>query len=201
MIASLRGRLAAKEPNRIIVDVGGVGYDVAVPLSTYYTLGDAGSDVSLRVHTHVREDTLALYGFSTTLELQIFERLIGISGIGPKLALAVLSGIEVADLVRAVQFGDVGRLTAIPGIGRKTAERIGLELKDKLPKGLIEEAAAGAGAGDRGGGLRQDLLSALLNLGYHRPLAEKAVDAALARTASPAFETVLKQALRELARG
>ena len=201
MIASLRGRLAAKEPNRIIVDVGGVGYDVAVPLSTYYTLGDAGSDVSLRVHTHVREDTLALYGFSTTLELQIFERLIGISGIGPKLALAVLSGIEVADLVRAVQLGDVGRLTAIPGIGRKTAERIGLELKDKLPKGLIEEAAAGAGAGDRGGGLRQDLLSALLNLGYHRPLAEKAVDAALARTASPAFETVLKQALRELARG
>jgi holliday junction DNA helicase RuvA len=201
MIASLRGRLAAKEPNRIIVDVGGVGYDVAVPLSTYYTLGDAGSDVSLRVHTHVREDTLALYGFSTTLELQIFERLIGISGIGPKLALAVLSGIEVADLVRAVQLGDVGRLTAIPGIGRKTAERIGLELKDKLPKGLIEEAAAGAGAGDRGGELRQDLLSALLNLGYHRPLAEKAVDAALARTASPAFETVLKQALRELARG
>jgi Holliday junction DNA helicase RuvA len=172
-----------------------------VPLSTYYTLGDAGSDVSLRVHTHVREDTLALYGFSTTLELQIFERLIGISGIGPKLALAVLSGIEVADLVRAVQLGDVGRLTAIPGIGRKTAERIGLELKDKLPKGLIEEAAAGAGAGDRGGELRQDLLSALLNLGYHRPLAEKAVDAALARTPSPAFETVLKQALRELARG
>ena len=201
MIASLRGRLAAKEPNRIIVDVGGVGYDVAVPLSTYYTLGDAGSDVSLRVHTHVREDTLALYGFSTTLELQIFERLIGISGIGPKLALAVLSGIEVADLVRAVQLGDVGRLTAIPGIGRKTAERIGLELKDKLPKGLIEEAAAGAGAGDRGGELRHDLLSALLNLGYHRPLAEKSVEAALARTESRAFETVLKQALRELARG
>ena len=201
MIARLCGRLAEKEPNRIIVDVGGVGYDVAVPLSTYYTLGEPGSDVVLRVHTHVREDTLALYGFSTGLELQIFERLIGISGIGPKLALAVLSGIEVADLVRAVQLGDVGRLTAIPGIGRKTAERIGLELKDKLPKGLIEEAAAGAGAGDRGGELRQDLLSALLNLGYHRPLAEKAVDAALARTASPAFETVLKQALRELARG
>ena len=201
MIAALRGRLAAKQPNRIIVDVGGVGYDVAVPLSTYYKLGEPGSDVALRVHTHVREDTLALYGFSTALELQVFERLIGISGIGPKLALAVLSGIDVADLVRAVQAGDVGRMTAIPGIGKKTAERIGLELKDKLPKGLIEEAAAGAGAGDRGGELRHDLLSALLNLGYHRPLAEKAVDAALARTASPAFETVLKQALRELARG
>jgi Holliday junction DNA helicase RuvA len=200
MIASLRGRLAEKEPNRIIIDVGGVGYDVAVPLSTYYKLGEPGSDVALRVHTHVREDMLALYGFSTALELQIFERLISISGIGPKLALAVLSGIEVTDLVRAVQAGDVGRLTAIPGIGRKTAERIELELKDKLPRGLIDETT-GADAGAAGGGLRQDLLSALLNLGYHRPLAEKAVEAALARVESPAFETVLKQALRELARG
>jgi Holliday junction DNA helicase RuvA len=201
MIAQLRGRLAEKEPNRIILDVGGVGYDVSVPLSTYYTLGEPGSDVALRIHTHVREDTLALYGFATPLELQIFERLIAVSGIGPKLALAVLSGIDAADLVRAVQTGDVGRLTAIPGIGKKTAERIGLELKDKLPKGIIEETAVGAGTGTPGGELRQDLLSALLNLGYHRPLAEKAVDAALARTESPAFEIVLKQALRELARG
>ena len=201
MIARLRGRLAGKEPNRIIVDVGGVGYDVAVPLSTYYTLGEPGSDVALRVHTHVREDTLALYGFSTGLELQIFERLIGISGIGPKLALAVLSGIDVSDLVRAVMGGDVGRLTAIPGIGKKTAERIGLELKDKLPPGIVDETAAGTGSGAPGGELRQDLLSALLNLGYHRPLAEKAVEAALARVESPVFQTVLKQALRELARG
>jgi Holliday junction DNA helicase RuvA len=201
MIARLHGRLADKEPNRVVVDVAGVGYDVAVPLSTYYTLGEPGSDVALRVHTHVREDTLALYGFSTGLELQIFERLIGISGIGPKLALAVLSGIDVTDLVRAVQTSDVGRLTAIPGIGKKTAERIGLELKDRLPKGLIEETGAGAEPGAPGSALRQDLLSALLNLGYHRPLAEKAVEAALARTDAPAFETVLKQALRELARG
>jgi Holliday junction DNA helicase RuvA len=201
MIARLHGRLAEKEPNRVIVDVGGVGYDVAVPLSTYYTLGEPGSDVALRVHTHVREDTLALYGFSTGLELQIFERLIGISGIGPKLALAVLSGIDVADLVRAVQASDVGRLTAIPGIGRKTAERIGLELKDKLPKGLIEETGAAPEPGAAGSELRRDLLSALLNLGYHRPLAEKAADAALSRTGPAAFETVLKQALRELARG
>jgi Holliday junction DNA helicase RuvA len=200
MIARLRGRLAEKEPNRIIVDVGGVGYDVAVPLSTYYTLGEPGSDVALCVHTHVREDTLALYGFSTGLELQIFERLIGIGGIGPKLALAVLSGIDVADLVRAVQANDVGRLTAIPGVGKKTAERIGLELKDKLPKGVIEPTGAGPDAGTPGGELRRDLLSALLNLGYHRPLAEKAVEAALARAQSPSFETVLKQALRELAR-
>ena len=201
MIASLRGRLAGKAPNRIIVDVGGVGYDVAVPLSTYYTLGEPGSEVELRVHTHVREEALALYGFSTALELQIFERLIGISGIGPKLALAVLSGIDVAELVRAVQAGDVGRVTAIPGIGKKTAERIGLELKDKLPKGILDEAGAGTDAGAPDRVLRQDLLSALLNLGYHRPLAEKAVEAALTRTGSPAFETVLKQALRELARG
>jgi Holliday junction DNA helicase RuvA len=200
MIATLRGRLAEKQPNRVIVDVGGVGYDVAVPLSTYYTLGDAGSEVALRVHTHVREDVLALYGFTTSLELQIFERLIGISGIGPKLALAVLSGIEVADLVRAVHVGDVARLTAIPGVGKKTAERIGLELKDKLPPSLAAELAAHAAAGEPGGELRGDLLSALLNLGYHRPLAEKALDAALARVESKTFETVLKQALRELAR-
>ena len=201
MIARLQGRLAEKVPNRIIVDVGGVGYDVAVPLSTYYKLGERGSDVTLRVHTHVREDTLALYGFSTALELQIFERLIGISGIGPRLALAVLSGIEAADLARAVQAGDVGRLTAIPGIGKKTAERIGLELKDKLPKGIIDATAVGEEAGAPGGQMRHDLLSALLNLGYHRPLAERAVEAALARVESPVFQTVLKQALRELARG
>jgi Holliday junction DNA helicase RuvA len=201
MIAFLRGRLAEKQPNRIIVDVAGVGYDVAVPLSTYYKLGEDGSEVALRVHTHVREDALALFGFSTALEQQIFERLIGISGIGPKLALAVLSGIDVADLVRAVQFGDVARLTAIPGIGKKTAERIGLELKDKLPKPAGGDAAADIDAGVPGGALRRDLLSALWNLGYHRPLAEKAVDAALRRTESPTFEVALKQALRELAHG
>jgi len=201
MIAFLRGRLAEKQPNRIVVDVAGVGYDVAVPLSTYYTLGEPGSDIALRVHTHVREDILALYGFSTVLEQQIFERLIGISGIGPKLALAVLSGIDVADLVRAVQLGDVARLTAIPGIGKKTAERIGLELKDKLPKGIAGDMALEIDAGQPGGDLRRDLLSALQNLGYHRPLAEKAVGAALKRTESPSFEVALKQTLRELAHG
>ena len=199
MIAFLRGRLGDKQPNRIIVDVGGVGYDVAVPLSTFYTLGEPGAEVALRVHTHVREDALALYGFATGLELQIFERLIGISGIGPKLALAVLSGIDVTDLVRAVQLGDVVRLTAIPGVGKKTAERIGLELKDKLPPELAAEVAAQTAA-DGTGGLRGDLLSALLNLGYHRPLAEKAVDAALKRVEPKTFEAVLKQALRDLAR-
>ncbi|HOG29585.1 MAG TPA: Holliday junction branch migration protein RuvA [Vicinamibacterales bacterium] len=200
MIAFLRGRLAGKQPNRIIVDVAGVGFDVAVPLSTFYKLQDEGSDVALWIHTHVREDAIALYGFSTGLEQQIFERLIGIGGIGPKLALAVLSGIDVADLVRAVRAGDVARLTAIPGIGRKTAERIGLELKDKLPDTFAADLAADESGAGADGGLRGDLLSALLNLGYHRPLAERAVDAALARAASPTFEAALKQALRELAR-
>jgi Holliday junction DNA helicase RuvA len=200
MIAFLRGRLAEKQPNRIIVDVGGVGYDVSVPLSTFYKLGEPGADVALRIHTHVREDALALYGFATLFEQQIFERLIATSGIGPKLALAVLSGIEAADLVRAVQAGDVARLTAIPGVGKKTAERICLELKDRLPAMAGVGPDAGADAGRPGDDLRGDLLSALLNLGYHRPLAEKAVDAALKRVESPTFELVLKQALRELAR-
>ena len=198
MIASLRGRLAEKQPNRIIVDVGGVGYDVAVPLSTFYKLGDPGSEVALRIHTHVREDALALYGFVTSFEQQIFERLIAVSGIGPKLALAVLSGIEPIDFVRAVQASDVARLTSIPGVGKKTAERICLELKDRLPiaAGLAPEP--GRDDVEPGVDLRGDLLSALLNLGYHRPLAERAVDGALKRAESPTFEATLKQALREL---
>lgn len=196
MIAFLRGRLADKQPNRLVVDVSGVGYEVLVPLSTYYRVADVGADVALRIHTHVREDALALYGFGTALEQQIFEWLIGVSGIGPKLALAVLSGIEPPDFLRAVQQGDIARLTAIPGIGRKTAERISLELKDRLPPGGIAGPAPADGAAPAGDDLRRDLLSALLNLGYHRPLAEKAVDAALARADTASFEVVLKQALR-----
>jgi len=132
MIAFLRGRILDKQPNRIIVDVQGVGYEVHVPLSTYYDVGDEGTETALRVHTHVREESLQLYGFLTTLEQQLFERLIAISGIGPKLAISVLSGIEPGELVSAVQRADVARLTGIPGIGRKTAERIVLELKDRL---------------------------------------------------------------------
>ena len=138
MIALLRGRLAEKNPNRVIIDVQGVGYDVQVPLSTFYELGEPGADVVFRVHTHVREDTLALFGFATMLELQLFEQLIGVSGIGPRLALAVLSGIDPPDLVRAINQGDVGRLTGIPGVGKKTAERIGLELKDRLVNLVVE---------------------------------------------------------------
>ncbi len=199
MIAHLRGRILEKQPTRVVLDVGGVGYDVAVPLSTFYGLGEPGSDIALRVHTHVREDALALYGFSTALELDLFNRLISISGIGPKLALAVLSGIEPPDLVGAIERGDLARLTAIPGVGKKTSERIVLELKDRLPRAQVVEAADGAAVPATG--LRDDLLSALMNLGYHRPLAEKAVDAALKTTGREAgFERTLKQALREVAK-
>ncbi len=200
MIAHLRGRILEKQPTRVVVDVAGVGYDVAVPLSTFYGLGEPGAEVALRVHTHVREDALALYGFATALELDLFNRLISISGIGPKLALAVLSGIEPLDLLAAIERGDVARLTAIPGVGKKTSERIVLELRDRLPR-AHPSAAASAGGSPDGLIARDDLLSALMNLGYHRPLAEKAVDAALKTIGREAgFELTLKQALREVAK-
>jgi Holliday junction DNA helicase RuvA len=199
MIAFLRGRVLSKKPNLIIVDVQGVGYQVHVPLSTYYDVGDEGSDVALRIYTHVREDALQLYGFLTTLEQQLFERLIGISGIGPKLAVAVLSGIEPGDLVSAVQRGDVARLTTIPGVGKKTSERIVLELKDRLAQ-LVVPAGVADSAAPSGGKLRDDVLSALQNLGYHRPLAERAVDSTLGSGTDATFEQALRAALRELMR-
>lgn len=197
MIATLRGALAEKRPGRLVVDVGGVGYEVLIPLSTYYEVGERGADVSLRIHTHVREEALQLFGFRTRLELDLFERLIGVNGVGPRLALAVLSGMEPPALVEAVRGSDVARLTGIPGVGRKTAERIALELKDKLaaaaPDGESDgEAEAGAG------GLRNDVISALLNLGYPRAPVERAVSAALKREPG-GFEAALRQALRELA--
>ena len=197
MIALLRGTLVEKTPSRLIVDVAGVGYDVLVPLSSFYVLGDPGSEVTLRTHTHVREDVIALYGFVTRLEQDLFERLIAINGVGPKLALAVLSGIEPGELIRAVRLQDVARLTAIPGIGKKTAERIGLELKDRLPAALQAPAPppGAAGADDR---LRDDLLSALINLGYQRSVADKAVDAVARRQPAPRFEDALRDVLRAL---
>ena len=197
MIALLSGTLVEKAPGRAIVDVGGVGYDVQVPLSTFYVLGEPGSSVSLRVHTHVREEALALYGFATRTEQDLFERLIAINGIGPKLALAVLSGIEPADLVKAIRHQDVARLTAIPGIGKKTAERIGLELKDRLPAAM-PGAAEGFPEGAPEDRLRGDLLSALVNLGYQRAPAEKAIGEALKAAPSASFEDVLRQVLRRL---
>ena len=198
MIAFLRGRVLDKHPNRIVVDVNGVGYELYVPLSTYYNVGDAGTEISLRVHTHVREDVLQLFGFLTPLEQLLFERLIGISGIGPKLAIAVLSGIESRELVVSVQRADIARLTRIPGIGKKTAERIVLELKDRL--GDVAPADASEQQRPSADRLRDDLVSALENLGYHRPLAEKAADAARARDGGAMFEDALKSALRELMR-
>ena len=199
MIAFLRGRVLEKQPNRMIIDVQGVGYELYVPLSTYYEVGDEGTEVGVRVYTHVREDALQLYGFLTDLERQLFERLISISGIGPRLAIAVLSGVDSRDLVTAVQRGDVARLTAIPGIGKKTAERIVLELRDRLSQLSVPaaEAAPAASGADR---MRSDLISALQNLGYHRPQAEKAVESTLSSTPDATFEDALKQVLRELMR-
>lgn len=199
MIAYLRGTIFEKHPNRLIVDVGGVGYDVAVPVSTFLGAGEPGAEIALRVHTHVREDALALFGFATALELAVFERLIGVSGIGPKLALAVLSGLDARELVAAIQRGDLARLTGIPGVGKKTAERIVVDLRDRLPKAVA--AAAGQAppltASDR---MRDDLGSALGNLGYHRQAIDGVLDRLLAETTEPRFEDVLRAALRELAR-
>jgi Holliday junction DNA helicase RuvA len=199
MIAFLRGRVLEKHPNRVIVDVSGVGYDVAVPLSTFYAAGDVGSDIALRVHTHVREDQLALYGFTTVLELSTFERLIAISGIGPKLALAVLSGMESRELIGAIQRGDVVRLTRIPGVGKKTAERIVVELRDRFSKAFeategIEEPPTHA--------MRGDLVSALENLGYHRQAVERALEKVTGGSQGPplTFEDALRAALKELSR-
>lgn len=195
MIALLRGRILDKHPQRVVVDVNGVGYDVQVPLSTFYSLGEPGTEVTLRVHTHVREDAIALFGFLTPLELELFERLIAINGVGPKLALAVLSGIDPPELVRAVRLQDMARLTAIPGVGKKTSERIALELKDRLPKGLQVDVTRPRSPSDE---LRDDVISALLNLGYQRSAAEKAVEKVM--TDGGSFQDVLKNALKSLAR-
>lgn len=200
MIAFLRGRVLNKQPNVLIVDVQGVGYEVHVPLSTYYDVGDAGADVALRIYTHVREEAFHLYGFLTTIEQQLFERLIAISGIGPKLAVVVLSGIEPRDLIGAVQRGDIARLTGIPGVGRKTAERMILELKDRLAQLDVATDAGERVPAAPGERLRDDVLSALQNLGYHRSLAEKAVDSMLSSVSEPSFEQALRAALRELMR-
>ena len=199
MIGFLRGRIADKQPNLLIVDVQGVGYEVHVPLSTFYDAGEVGDEITLRIYTHVREDALQLYGFLTELERQLFERLISVSGIGPKLAVSVLSGMDPREVLSAVQRGDVARLTGIPGIGKKTSERIVLELRDRLAHmGLGTPAGASLDNGaDR---LREDLVSALQNLGYHRPQAEKAIDSSLQTMADPTFELALKAALRELMR-
>jgi len=194
MIARLSGKVLEKHPNRVIVDVSGVGYDVQVPLSTFYGCGEPGAAIALRIHTHVREDQLALYGFATDLELVMFEKLIAVSGIGPKLALSVLSGIEPRDLVGAIQRTDLARLTVIPGVGKKTAERMCVELRDRLPKMI--EAATGSVADS----VRDDLVSALANLGYHRQAIDKSLDKLLNTKEEQRFEDVLRAALKDLSR-
>jgi len=197
VIAHLSGTLLDKQLQRLVVDVGGVGYDVQVPLSTFYAVGDVGSSVALRIHTHVREDTLQLFGFATPLEQSLFERLIAISGIGPRVALAVLSGIEPESLVRAIRDADLGRLTSIPGVGKKTAERLVVEMRDRLPK-MAETLPAGApSAADD---VRSDVLSALANLGYQRAAAERGLERVLTTSESRDFEDVLRAILKDLAR-
>ena len=193
MIAHLRGKLVEKDPSRIVVDVNGVGYVVFVPLTTFSLLPEAGSEVSVDIHTHVREDIIALYGFSTRRERNIFERLMTISGIGPKLAVTILSGSGVDDLVTAIRRSDLPRLTAIPGVGKKTAERIVLELKDKL-QDFIEAAPARSAT-------ESDVLSALENLGYNRGLADGAVRRAAEGDGNPAFDVLFKRALQILTKG
>jgi len=191
MIGALRGTLRRKDTAALIVDVGGVGYKVSVPLSTYYELPAPGAEVDLRIHTHVRDVAIELYGFGSSAEQALFEALIGVSGIGPKLAVTVLSGMEVEILVRAIANADIARLTTIPGVGKKTAERVALELKEKVVKIMPTEVGGPAG-------VREDVLSALLNLGYKRRDAEAALGQ-LGDDVSE-FDQLLRRSLRALAR-
>jgi Holliday junction DNA helicase RuvA len=192
MIAHLRGKLLAKHPNQAIVETGGVGYDVTISVPTFSDLPGVGSEVALHIHTHVREDVIALYGFLRAGEKQVFEKLITVSGIGPKLAITILSGMAADEMIAAIRGNDLARLTRIPGIGRKTAERLVLELRDKLPAGSSDVAAvSGLGA------VEEDVMSALVNLGYQRASAEKAVRAA-AKNGS--FETMFREALGVLSK-
>ncbi|MEG9433639.1 Holliday junction branch migration protein RuvA [Terriglobus sp. ADX1] len=180
MIAHLRGRLLSKSPNAVIVDCGGVGYDVAISVTTFTSLPDEGAEVSLHINTQVREDAIALFGFTDRDEKRLFERLITVSGIGPKLGITVLSGLSADRLVAAIRGGDSALLVKIPGIGKKTAERVVLELKDKLDD-LQAASPAQASGGFQGGPVVDDVLSALVNLGYKRDSAQRAVETAIAK--------------------
>jgi Holliday junction DNA helicase RuvA len=198
LIAHLKGRVLRKTPQEVIVDVGGVGYRVNIPVSTFYRLGDEGAEVSLRVHTHVREDALALFGFLTGHEQDLFERLIQVGGVGPKLAVNILSGIEAAELAAALRGSDIARLTRVPGVGKKTAERLILELKDKMPP--VPEATSEAEA-EPVSTPKEDILSALAHLGYSRVEAERGVDRALRDDSTGRFEDLLRRALQIVSGG
>ena len=194
MIAHLRGRLISKHPNQAVVEAAGVGYDVTISVPTFSELPNEGADVALHIHTHVREDAIALFGFLRPDEKRLFEKLIQVSGIGPKLAVTILSGMSAADMVSAIKGNDVGRLTRIPGIGKKTAERMVLELRDKLEGFGIEPVRPAASA------VEEDVLSALVNLGYNRAAAERAVATAGKNGGVANFDTLFRDALGALSK-
>ncbi|HUI84548.1 MAG TPA: Holliday junction branch migration protein RuvA [Candidatus Binatia bacterium] len=194
MIAHIRGRLIVRHPNQAIVEAGGVGYDVIISVPTFSELPPAGNEVALHIHTHVREDALALYGFLRAEEKQLFEKLITVSGIGPKLAITILSGMATGDMVGAIRANDFARLTRIPGIGRKTAERMCVELRDKLEGFGSPQPAAAHSA------VEEDVMSALTNLGYQRSLAEKAVERAIQSAGRENFDAIFRAALGMLSK-
>lgn len=200
MIAHLRGRLLSKTPSRVILEAGGVGYEVSIPVSTFYELGEIGAETSLSVYTYVREDTFSLFGFRTEREKSLFEKLLGVAGVGPRLAITILSGLELDDLVAAVRKGDVARLVSVPGVGRKTAERLIVDLREKLAKFAVEAPERQPAPVAQPGSVEDDVISALVNLGYARAQAEAALREA--RTANPdgEFEDWLRTSLRLLAR-
>ncbi len=194
MIAHLRGRLIAKHPNQAIVEAGGVGYDVNITVPSFSDLPALGAEVALHIHTHVREDMIALYGFLHAEEKQLFEKLITVSGIGPKLAITILSGMATAEMVGAIRSNDFARLTKIPGIGRKTAERMCVELRDKLEGFGAPQPVASRSA------VEQDVISALVNLGFQRALAEKAVERAGQSADRENFDAIFRAALGALSK-
>ena len=208
MIAHLSGTLLTKQATSVILDVGGVGYEVTIPLSTFYDMEDAGAQIALRVYTHVREDTLQLYGFRTMRERELFLRLITVTGIGPKLAITMLSGMSADEIISALRTNNLARLTAIPGVGKKTAERLVIELRDKIAAlsspALEEELAARASAADgqpTEDNLREDTLSALVNLGFPKPAAEKAITQAMQEGGDLSVELLLRRSMRLLSKG
>lgn len=198
MIAHLRGILLEKHPNQAVVEAGGVGYDVTIPISTYTALGEPGTEVRLRIHTQVREDAIVLFGFTTAQEKALFEKLIGVSGIGPKMAITVLSGIQAPDLVRIIRGGDVPMLVRVPGIGKKTAERMVLELRDKLETLGVGPAAPKTAVAGIMEPLEADVISALTNLGAQQGAAEMAVRKAVAGGAVKEFEPLFRRSLELL---
>ena len=196
MIAHLRGKLLAKHPNQAIVETSGVGYDVTISVPTFSDLPALGAEVALHIHTHVREDQLALYGFLRPSEKVLFEKLLTVSGIGPKLAITILSGMAADEMVGAIRGNDVARLTRIPGIGKKTAERMVLELRDKLPPA----SPATAPTVPAMNATEEDALSALLNLGYQRAAAEKALAAVANEGGAKSFDSLFRSALGRLSK-